>query len=114
MNSGEIAILATSRELLCPEPGMATVRHIWDFDLHHYLDLSADCPFCGARFAPEKIILETIRAIYRSSGLGPNDSPCLSLPKECWEESRLLSTCPKCKEALRFNPFLVDPEGMSL
>ena len=114
MDSGEIAILAASRELLCPEPGIATARHIWDFDLHHYLDLSSDCPFCGARFAPEKKILETIRAIYRSSGLGPKGSPCLSLPRECWQEPRLLTACPKCKEALRFNPFIVDPERMSL
>ena len=61
-----------------------------------------------------KKILETIRTIYQSSGLGPNNSSCLSLPKDCWEEPRLLSACPKCKEALRFNPFIVDPEGMSL
>lgn len=114
VRTGEVFILKTGRKLLCLGPGIITARHIWDFNLHRYLELSADCPYCGTRFVTNKNIVETIRAIFRSSGLGPNDSPCLSLPKECWEEPRLLSSCPKCKEALKFNPFLVDPEGISL
>ncbi len=108
---GETTIIDFGKHVLFTGPGIVTIRSIWDFDLHHYLALSADCPFCGTRFAPGENIVETIRAIFRSSGLGPNDSPCLYLPKECWEEPRLLSSCPKCHEALRFNPFLIDPEG---
>jgi len=53
-------------------------------------------------------ILEVIRSINREAGLRPDQSPCLELPDEAWEEPRLLSECPLCHKPLRFNPFIVD------
>ena len=35
-----------------------------------------------------------------------NQSPCLDLPAEAWDEPRLLSACPLCRQPLKFNPFV--------
>jgi hypothetical protein len=43
----------------------------------------------------------------KKAGLLPEQSPCLELPDEVWEEPGLLSECPKCGEKLKFNPFVV-------
>jgi WD40 repeat protein len=106
---GKIVFLSVRRELLCPGPGIVTVRYIWEFRKHQYSGPYTDCPFCGKRFEPQKKMIETIRGILRNGNIGPNDSPCLKLPKEAWEEPGLLSKCPKCGEAIKFNPFIVEP-----
>jgi WD40 repeat protein len=108
--NGLTAILHVSREILYPDLGFVTVRNIWEFEKHQYLGPYVDCPFCGNRFEPQKAMLDTIRGILRNSGIGPHDSPCLSLPKEAWEEPGLLSECPKCHEAIKFNPFIVEKD----
>jgi hypothetical protein len=56
-------------------------------------------------------ILDTIYSINHNCYIGTEDSPCLKLPDEAWEEPGLLSKCPKCNEAIRFNPFTVDNRG---
>jgi WD40 repeat protein len=71
-------------------------------------NITVQCPYCGSVFVMPQDILDTIIAINRDSRIGPDDSPCLKLPKEAWEEPRLLSECPNCKKPLRFNPFVVD------
>lgn len=53
----------------------------------------------------------TTTSTLRSSRIGPDDSPCLKLPDEAWDEPRLLSECPKCQKPLKFNPFVVDNKG---
>jgi hypothetical protein len=75
---------------------------------HWDLAITISCLWCGQRFPVREHILETIRALNREVGIGPDDSPCLELPDEAWEEPRLLSECPLCKKPLRFNPFIVD------
>jgi len=112
--NGEAIVIKATKDIYCPGPGILTAKHIWNFTSKKYSCLTASCPFCATDFKPEHTVVNTIKAIFRSSGLEIDDSPCLSLTKECWEEPRLLSSCPKCKEALKFNPFLVDPEGISL
>ena len=67
---------------------------------------SADCPLCGHRFAPPASVLDTIEKITKKAGLKPEQSPCLELPDEVWEEPGLLGNCPKCREKLKFNPFI--------
>jgi hypothetical protein len=111
--SGETFILHAHRELLCPGIGIITARQIWDFELKHYQPLSADCPFCGNRFSPPKLVLDTIEEITTNAGLLLEQSLCLELPKEVWEESGLLSECPQCGEDLKFNPFIVDDKQAS-
>jgi len=111
---GKTAVLNVTREMACPGPAIVTIRRLWQLNQQQYLQPTADCPFCGGRFVPEKNVLETIRVIGRGNGLGPNDSHCLMLPEECWDDPRLASRCPQCNEALRFNPFVVDPEMMSI
>ncbi|MCR4321229.1 MAG: hypothetical protein NUV74_12950 [Candidatus Brocadiaceae bacterium] len=59
----------------------------------------------------EKKILETIAGITRDARLSPKDSPCLKLPKDAWNDPRLLSQCPHCHQPLKFNPFVVDNRG---
>ena len=107
--AGETFNIKVSRELLCPEPGIVTVRYIWEFEKQRYSGPSADCPFCIKRFEPQKHILDTIHNILQNSNIGLGDSPCLKLPKEAWEEPGLLSTCPICGGAIKFNPFIVEP-----
>ena len=71
-------------------------------------DITALCEWCGKRFATEKKILDTIARITKDARLSPDDSPCLKLPQEAWDDPRLLSQCPHCHQPLKFNPFVVD------
>jgi hypothetical protein len=50
--------------------------------------------------------MDTIKEITNRFGLKPEQSPCLELPDEAWEEPDLLSNCPQCGEGLKFNPFI--------
>jgi WD40 repeat protein len=68
--------------------------------------LTALCEHCGRRFQPADVVLDAIRSI--SAHLTPEQSPCLELPAEAWNESQLLSVCPHCHQHLKFNPFVVD------
>ncbi len=103
---GEVIILNVDKHLLHPGRGIVTIRQIWDFELHQYQNLSADCPLCGHRFAPSLSVLDTIENITKKAGLKPGQSPCLELPKEVWEDPGLLGECPECGEGLKFNPFI--------
>lgn len=110
---GRLLIFNASRKLLCPDMGIVTVRSIWDFANNKSLPLSSDCPFCGHRFHPEQNVLDTIDRITSEAGITVEDSPCLSLPKEVWDDPGLLSNCPKCGGALKFNPFIPE-SGLKL
>jgi WD40 repeat protein len=103
---GQTAILHLHRDLLRPGQAIVTARHIWDFEGHRFRGPFADCPLCGTRFQPGNHMVDTIRRILLDNHIGPDDSPCLSLPCEAWDEPALLSNCPGCGEILKFNPFL--------
>jgi WD40 repeat protein len=105
-SSGEVVFLNTSRELLRAGIAITTIRRIWEVEFQQYLELSADCPFCGHRFAPSALVLATIEEITKKAGLRPEQSPCLDLHDEYWEDPGLLGNCPECGEALKFNPFI--------
>jgi WD40 repeat protein/Cdc6-like AAA superfamily ATPase len=77
-------------------------RGVWD------KKIKASCKWCGQRFAVTDKILDIIKGINREAGLTPDQSPCLELPDEAWDEPRLLSECPHCHKPLKFNPFIVD------
>jgi hypothetical protein len=85
------------------------------------------CPGCGRSSNPSPNVLDAVRAItgyqpvpvrrglvnrlLARKGTGARSSrPGLigPLPVEAWGDPRLLSECPHCREALRFNPFVVD------
>ena len=68
--------------------------------------LTAVCNWCGQRFPVSTDILDTIRSI--TAHLSHDQSPCLELAAEAWDEPRLISECPLCHKALKFNPFIVD------
>lgn len=53
-------------------------------------------------------VLDAIRGLARAAGMGDDQPPSVSLPDEVWEEPGLLSECPRCRQPLRFNPFVVD------
>lgn len=106
--SGEIFILNAHKSLLSSQKGIVTARRIWDFEYNLYLPLSADCPFCGHRFDPPVSVLATIEKITNEAGLKPEQSPCLELPNETWEEPGLFGNCPKCGEELKYNPFIAE------
>jgi hypothetical protein len=105
-NLGKLIIQKGEKDLMCPDTVITTILQIWDFELQQYQPLSADCPLCGHRFAPPVSVLETIEKITKKAGLKPEQSPCLELPDEAWEDSGLLGSCPKCGEKLKFNPFV--------
>jgi WD40 repeat protein len=104
--SGEVVILNINRNSLHPGTPITTTRQIWDFELQKYQELSADCQFCGHRFAPTASVLDTIRKITTKAGLRPEQSPCLELPDEAWEDPGLIGNCPQCGAELKFNPFI--------
>jgi hypothetical protein len=68
--------------------------------------LTALCEHCGQRFAPTPSVLDAACGI--TAHLTPDQSPCLALPPEAWDEPRLLSACPHCHKPVKFNPFIVD------
>lgn len=104
-NCGGIFILKAGRNLLCPGNGLVTARQIWDFKLHKYLPLSADCPFCGHRFAPDEEIIAAINSKQKNCSFEPGkyESSGKSFISE--PDSDLLTDCPNCGEGLVFNPF---------
>src|SRR5712691_2816663 len=44
--------------------------------------------------------------------LTPDQSPCLALPPEAWDEPHLLPACPHCDKPVKFNPFIIDNRGV--
>jgi hypothetical protein len=105
-SSGEVVFIDTDKELLHASKLITTIRQIWDFEFKRYQDLSADCPYCGHRFAPPVLVLATIEKITKKAGLRSVQSSCLELPDKAWEDPGLLSECPNCGEKLKFNPFI--------
>ncbi|MGA1869176.1 MAG: WD40 repeat domain-containing protein [bacterium] len=69
------------------------------------------CPHCGQRFTVTEKILGTIDSIVQEANLELSQSPCLEIPDEAWNESRLISECPYCQKQLKFNPFLLDKKN---
>ena len=82
-------------------PPIITAVRSWFVNL-----VTALCEYCGRRFEPEIRVLDAIRSI--TAHLTPDQSPCLVLPPEAWDDSRLLSACPHCHEPVKFNPFMTD------
>lgn len=69
---------------------------------------SAVCPWCREWFhlGPEKN--EVMEALSAGPGVSEYDVPCLALPTSAWDNPRLNSSCPLCRNPIRFNPFVVD------
>ena len=68
--------------------------------------ITAPCQWCGERFVVDDVVLDTI--VSMTSHLAHDESPCMELPPDAWDEPRLRSECPLCHQPLRFNPFVVD------
>ena len=98
----EEPIITPVRLWLCGEEGK---QGTWDDNI------TTLCEWCGKRLVAEKKILDTIAGITRDARLSPEDSPCLKLPAEAFNDPRLISACPHCHQPLRFNPFVVDNRG---
>jgi len=77
-------------------------NNYWD------INITTTCLQCGKRFLVSDKILDAIVAIYREVNISLDQSPCLHLPNEVWEDPCLLSECLYCQKPLRFNPFIVD------
>ena len=70
--------------------------------------IKSTCLWCGKPFVVQDEILSVIMGINRNAGLTADQPPCLSLPRDAWDDPRLLSECSHCHKPLRFNPFIVD------
>ncbi len=94
------------------EPPIVTAQRIWLFGEkkkgYWHKRVTFLCKRCGWRHEVADKILDVIKGINKNAGLTPDQSPCLELPYEAWDEPRLLSECPHCKKPLKFNPFIVD------
>ncbi len=92
-------------------PSYVTATYLYRFSKQAYDKTpTVLCPACGHRYFSPKKVLDTIEEITKKAGLKKGQSPCFELPDEAWEEPGLLSECPKCKEKLRFNPFIAGGE----
>lgn len=109
-SSGNTFTLTVNKVLSCTLKGIVTVRQIWDSELQKFLKPSADCPLCGHRFAPHVSVIATIESITKRANLKPEQSPCLELTDETWEDLGLLGNLPKCGGELKFNPFVARGE----
>jgi WD40 repeat protein len=73
---------------------------------------TAACPWCGHFIEPDATVLDAIAGISRAVDLLPEQSQCLALPAEAWDELRLRSACPQCGCRVRFSPFVVDNRSL--
>lgn len=103
---GEVKIIKADKKFINGGGSIATIRQIWDFEFDQFQEPISDCPICGHRFPASPFVLNTIEKIAKKAGLKSNQSPCLELPDEAWEEPGLLGNCPNCGERLKFNPFV--------
>ena len=85
-------VLTLSRFL--DRPGDTGIRH------------ATRCLCCGIEFESAPEIVSAIESLF--SHLAPGQSPCLDLPDAAFADPHLLSACPHCAQALKFNPFFVD------
>ena len=108
--SNKTFILDVHNDMLCPERIIVTIRCTKDDQMAGQLKYYAECPACGNRFKPQVSALTFIETIKNSAKLKSDQSPCLELLKEKWNDPALKSACPKCKEQLKFNPFILDED----
>jgi WD40 repeat protein len=109
-DSGIVKFLCTDKNVVCPNRAITTIQQIWDFELQQFQESIVDCPLCGHRFPPPGSVLDKVINITKTNGLRPDQSPCMQLPHDAWEDPGLLSNCPICGEGLKFNPFIVGGE----
>jgi WD40 repeat protein len=115
-SSGQVSFY--SLENLELGPAVITPARLWVFaplgqQGHWHDNVTSLCRWCGRRFSTPSKILDVIDGISRSAKLTQEQSPCLHLPDEAWEEPKLISDCPLCKNPLQYNPFKVDnSEGL--
>lgn len=105
-NSGGMFFLKIPSYYHTGEEEIVTVKKNRDSIEGRFQDLITNCAHCGHSFSPPASVLATIEEITKKAGLKLEQSPCLELPDEAWEEPGLLSNCPECGEALKFNPFI--------
>ena len=74
-------------------------------------EIKTKCQWCRERFPVAEKILDIIKAINQNANIQPDQSPCVELPDEAWDEPLLLSECEICHKPLKFNPFVVDNRG---
>ena len=67
---------------------------------------TARCEWCGKRFDVPTKLINSIQEI--NEGVGSYQMTCATLPKQSWNDARLLSECPECHQPVRFNPFILD------
>jgi WD40 repeat protein len=104
--SGEIFFLKNNCVILGSGPVIITASYLWNFEEHQYFGPFWDCPLCGSRYELPQNIIATVQNRLSMNSIGSFNSPCLYLPEEAWEDSALLSECPKCHKRLKFNPFI--------
>jgi WD40 repeat protein len=111
--SNKILILNGHKDLLCPQRIIVTIRQIIDVKKPDKLKYYAECPVCGNRFKPQSSVLAYLKTVRIKANLKSDQSPCFELSKEIWNDPVLHSICPKCKEQLKFNPFIFDEDEFS-
>jgi WD40 repeat protein len=109
-NSGGVFFLKILSYYHTDEEEIVTIKKSRDSIEGRFQNPTTNCPLCGYCFAPPASVLATIAEISKKAGLKPEQSPCLELPDEAWEEPGLLGNCPKCGEKLKFNPFIAGGE----
>ncbi|MDQ2974885.1 MAG: WD40 repeat domain-containing protein [Acidobacteriota bacterium] len=110
-NSGRVYLLRLTGDSGVRPPLVTAVR-LLQFELGDWSeDITTKCEWCGQRFVPQATELDAIESIAKSANLSSDQSPCLVLPAEAWNDPRLLADCPYCHKPLRLNPFIVDNRG---
>jgi hypothetical protein len=102
-NSGRLYIIRV-RGLDFGAP-IVTPTHYYLFDESRWDNNPiVSCESCGKDFIPDETILNTIHSV--NMDLKREESPCLRLRGQAWDDPRLYSKCPHCGISLRYNPFV--------
>jgi WD40 repeat protein len=104
--SGNIRILSVEKAFICEGLAIVTILKTRKLLNSEQQDYIARCPLCSEVFYPTANVVNAILNLLKRSIIRNNDSPCLKLPDESWEDPGLHGNCPKCGATLKFNPFI--------
>ena len=105
-NSGGMFFLKIPSYYHTGKEEIVTIKKSRDSIEGRFKNPTTNCAHCSHIITPPASVLATIEEITKKAGLKPEQSPCLELPDEVWEEPGLLGLCPECGEELKFNPFI--------
>ena len=88
-------------------PPVVTAVRMWRHKLGRWdRKFTVRCGHCGWHTTLTNRDVRVLQLF--AEGVGPDQAPSFAIPLEAWDDSRLVSSCPRCNGPFRLNPFMVD------